>query len=90
MFLVPIFFNKSSQFLEESSDSDEEMGKKSEAKEMPKRQKGGYDERIIELEKNIELKRNELQRTKGLAEEERNILANELQTREVHLFLEIS
>ncbi|VDN55210.1 unnamed protein product [Dracunculus medinensis] len=70
---------------EESSDSDEEMGKKSEAKEMPKRQKGGYDERIIELEKNIELKRNELQRTKGLAEEERNILANELQTREVEL-----
>uniref|UniRef100_A0A0M3KC26 Kinesin-like protein KIF3A (inferred by orthology to a human protein) n=1 Tax=Anisakis simplex TaxID=6269 RepID=A0A0M3KC26_ANISI len=50
-----------------------------------KRVKGRYDERIEQLEKNIGQKRIELEKEKGLAEEERQALAAELSAKEAEL-----
>uniref|UniRef100_A0A914RJQ7 Uncharacterized protein n=1 Tax=Parascaris equorum TaxID=6256 RepID=A0A914RJQ7_PAREQ len=71
--------------LNESSGSGEEETEEGEANEGGKRMKGKYDERIEQLEKNIELKRNELLREKGMAEEERQALATELRAKEAEL-----
>ncbi|KHN80046.1 Kinesin-like protein KIF3A [Toxocara canis] len=71
---------------EESSGSGgEETGEEGESSEGGKRVKGRYDERIEQLEKNIELKRSELQKEKGMAEEERQSLAAELKAKEAEL-----
>uniref|UniRef100_A0A915CGM7 Kinesin-like protein n=1 Tax=Parascaris univalens TaxID=6257 RepID=A0A915CGM7_PARUN len=70
---------------DESSGSGEEETEEGEANEGGKRMKGKYDERIEQLEKNIELKRNELLREKGMAEEERQALATELRAKEAEL-----
>lgn len=70
--------------LDESSGSGEEETEEGEANEGGKRMKGKYDERIEQLEKNIELKRSELRKEKGMAEEERQALATELRAKEVN------
>lgn len=43
-----------------------------------------YNDHIKKLKKTIEIKRNELQKEKGLVDEEREMLSVELRTKEVH------
>lgn len=50
-----------------------------------KQSRNRYSDRIEELEKTIEIRKNELQKEKGIADEERETLIAELHAKEVCL-----
>ncbi|EFO18808.1 kinesin-like protein KIF3A [Loa loa] len=69
---------------EELSGSEEEATESSWRKGQ-RQSRNRYNDRIEELKKTIEIKRNELQKEKGLADEERSVLAAELRAKEEEL-----
>ncbi|KAM3723106.1 Kinesin-like protein KIF3A [Dirofilaria immitis] len=69
---------------EESSGSEEEMDESGWHKNQ-KQSRNRYSDRIEELERTIEIRRNELQKEKKLADEEREMLAEELRAKEEEL-----
>ncbi|EJW87977.1 kinesin-II 85 kDa subunit [Wuchereria bancrofti] len=69
---------------EESSGNEEEMDESSLHKGQ-KQSRNRYSDRIEELEKTIEIRKNELQKEKGIADEEREALIAELHAKEEEL-----
>ncbi|KAL4002681.1 Kinesin motor domain family protein [Acanthocheilonema viteae] len=69
---------------EESNESEEDVGE-SDWHKGQKQSRNRYNDHIEELKKTIEIKRNELQKEKGLADEERELLAAELRAKEEEL-----
>uniref|UniRef100_A0A915Q807 Kinesin-like protein n=1 Tax=Setaria digitata TaxID=48799 RepID=A0A915Q807_9BILA len=69
---------------EESSGSGEET-KESDQQKNKKQSRNRYSNRIEELEKTIEIRRNELQKEEGLDDEEREALTSELHVKEEEL-----
>ncbi|MFH4975436.1 hypothetical protein AB6A40_002145 [Gnathostoma spinigerum] len=67
---------------DESTDSGEE---ENEENDETKKKTGNYDERISEMQKIVDEKRNELEKQKGLANEEKLRLTSELEIKEIEL-----
>uniref|UniRef100_A0A0R3RXP2 Kinesin-like protein n=1 Tax=Elaeophora elaphi TaxID=1147741 RepID=A0A0R3RXP2_9BILA len=70
---------------EESSGSEEDVSGSRDWHKGQKQSRNRYSDRIEGLKKTIEIKRNELQKEKGLADEERELLAAELRAKEEEL-----
>lgn len=86
MFALLYILKTTNYCLDESSGSGEDEMEDSEQPEGLKRARGSYSGRIEELEKTIELRRIELQKEKGMADEERELLATELHAKEVQFY----